>query len=195
MKPLLTVVTADVLAQQSCSVASKASRSILIILIHLSHSPIPFKQRYVQHNSCPPHLPSSLSIRNFLLLQSNLYPKLLLKALSYHIKHILQVVSHHRQRIPTCLPEAIGEGHQRMASQGSLRSLRHCPPQTEVSHSLFHCFNLRLSFQDYDPPRYSSHVLSPYPPSLVLQNRPKATKRKERMGEFEKERLEVFNLI
>lgn len=69
MQPLLTVV-ADILAQRSCSVASKAFRRILIISIHLSHSPVAFKQRYIQHNSCPSHLPSSLSIETFLLRQS-----------------------------------------------------------------------------------------------------------------------------
>ena len=75
MKPLLIVVTVDVLAQQPCSIASKASRSVLIMLIYLSHSLIPFKQRYVQHNSCPPHLPSSPSIRAFLPPQSNSRPR------------------------------------------------------------------------------------------------------------------------
>lgn len=69
MQPLLTVVTANILTQQSCSVASKVFSSILMILIHLSYSPILFKHTHIQHISCPPHLLSSQLKSTFLLLQ------------------------------------------------------------------------------------------------------------------------------
>ena len=173
----------DILTQKYCCYASKAFRTIPIILIYLLHSPLLFQQGYIQHISYSPHL-------RFTLLISSYPPttaQILILSHSSNFSLIISSTDSSRPSSPSKSTEMASRGNgRRPSADGLTRELDTLSASSSSKPVLCSAASIYGSHSKITIiPNISLMYSLPAHP-LVLQHRPKSIKGKSRIEKLKK---------